>query len=76
MGLATAIPAKRNSAVISIARKLRNVGTALENITKFRDFQAEYTLGHSSDNYHQRMSVSVVAPRRNHFRYNSLTVPV
>jgi hypothetical protein len=25
---------------------------------------------------HQRMSVSVVAPPRNHFRYNSLTVPV
>jgi hypothetical protein len=30
----------------------------------------------ASDSHDQRMSASVVAPPRNHFRYNSLTVPV
>jgi hypothetical protein len=39
---ATAIPAKRNSVVISIAQKLQNVGMALARIARFCDFQAEY----------------------------------
>jgi hypothetical protein len=31
---------------------------------------------HTSNGHHQRVSVSVVARPRNHFHYNSLTVPV
>src|SRR5258708_27249993 len=51
----------------ALRTKLRNVGTALENIAKIRRLPIRIEperCGHSSNGHHQRVSVSVVVPPR------------
>jgi hypothetical protein len=70
------IPTRRNSLEVSVSGKGRILlEWPLKTLGEASDFQAEYTPAVISNGYHQRMSVSVVASPRNHFRYNSLTVP-
>src|SRR5260370_37728712 len=56
--------APRKASPVSIRRRYEVCWTTFSHATSF-------TAGH-----HQRVSVSVVACPRNHFRYNSLSVPV
>jgi hypothetical protein len=59
---ATAIPTKRNSVAISIARKSRETSERLLKVLRRSgDFRAEYALTVILNGYHQRISVSVVA---------------
>jgi len=46
------------------------------NVACHAGVQSACPCNHTSNGHHQRMSVSVVACPRNHFRYNSLAVPV